>query len=150
LPHAPAAGEKILSLPQRLEHTGSLRPPSRRGCDCRRGPAGIPQGTPVWQFTSGFDALVQPLNLARLSQIARDQFLKYAYLSKKSAMYVLCFDDARFFNHDANPNASCAHSVSTVDDEDICLANRTIERGQELTCDYREFDAGSVEPYVSA
>jgi SET domain-containing protein len=109
----------------------------------------IPQGTPVWQFTPGFDALIEPQSLAQLPQIARDQFMKYAYLSKKSGKHVLCFDDARFFNHDANPNISCAHSAYAVAEEDICLANRKITRGQELTCNYREFDAGPPEPFIS-
>ena len=101
----------------------------------------IPQGTPVWQFTPGFDLLVDPRKLTDLSPAARDQFLKYAYVSKKSGKYVLCFDDARFFNHDANPNVSCTYSAHAVGEEDICLACRQIPKDEEMTCDYREFDS---------
>jgi uncharacterized protein len=109
----------------------------------------IPQGTPIWQFTRGFDLLVDPKDLKELSQVAHDQFLKYAYQSKKSGKYVLCFDDARFFNHDANPNVSCVFAANVVGEEDVCLANRQIARDEELTCDYREFDAGPAESFIS-
>ena len=108
----------------------------------------IPRGTAVWRFTPGFDLLIDGRQLASLSPAARSQFRKYSYVSKKTHQYVLCFDDARFFNHDANPNVTCTYSPTADGEEDICYANCDIQNGQELTCDYSEFDAGPREGFV--
>ena len=53
---------------------------------------------------------------------------------------MLCADYARFFNHSDDPN------VRNTDDSSqngwcVDRAARDITRGEELTCDYREFDA---------
>jgi len=98
----------------------------------------ISKGTPTWKFQKGFDLEVDKNNLEKLSEPARKQFLKYAYLDIKTDKYVLCFDDARFFNHadDANTVGFVSESGDEVD-----VATRDIERGEELTCNYREFDA---------
>ena len=49
-------------------------------------------------------------------------------------LYELCSDDARFFNHSDEPNTG-----SISNDTDVAL--RDIQQGEELTCDYRTFDA---------
>ena len=63
------------------------------------------------------------------------------YREKSSGLYVLCGDDARFFNHSADPNC--------LDLDDgaggITVAHRDIQRGEELTCDYALFDLGWIE-----
>ena len=108
----------------------------------------IAPGTPVWQFSSGFDLSIDPAELRRLSGVSRDQFMKYAYVSKKSGKFILCFDDARFFNHASRPNICCKDPTSPLNQEDVCVALRRIRTGEELTCDYREFDAGPPEPFT--
>ena len=58
----------------------------------------IPKGTIIWAFTPGFDQEFSRQILEKLSTPARAQFLKYAYVSKKTGNYILCTDDTRFFN----------------------------------------------------
>jgi len=110
----------------------------------------IVEGQAVWQFTPGLDLIVERRLLKGLSEAAYQQFIKYAYISKKTGEYILCFDDARFFNHHGAPNISCKPSPQAIAEEDVCIANRTIHRGEELTCNYREFDAGPAEAFVEA
>ncbi|MEK7198217.1 MAG: SET domain-containing protein [Patescibacteria group bacterium] len=99
----------------------------------------IPKGAPTWKFQSGFDLKIDKSELSNLSEPAKEQFLKYAYLNPKTNKYILCFDDARFFNHSDNPN--CIDTESLDDTEGIDVAIRDIQEGEELTCNYKEFDA---------
>lgn len=50
---------------------------------------------------------------------------------------VLCGDNARFMNHSFEPNCD-------DDGGEFTTAARDIEAGEELTCDYRRFDAPSA------
>ena len=95
----------------------------------------ISKGTKVWQFQEGFDSKIPKEEVEKLSESGKYQFLKYAYLTD-AGIYVLCFDDARFFNHSDNPN------VVELDDGDqgINIAARDIQKGEEILCDYKFFD----------
>lgn len=96
----------------------------------------ILKGTPIWKFQPGFDLKVDKGELANLSEPAKEQFLNYTYLSLNTGKYILCFDDARFFNHSDNPNCIDA----SPDDDGINVAARDIQKSEELTCNYKEFD----------
>jgi SET domain-containing protein len=97
----------------------------------------ILKGTPTWMFLEGFDLRLPEAILDRLSDPARDQFLKYSYFDPKHASYELCSDDARFFNHSDTPNT---RSTQLETGEEVDVASRDIDQGEELTCDYRTFD----------
>lgn len=98
----------------------------------------IPKGTPIWEFTEGFDLRCQEQDLTRLSEATQEQFLNYCYHSSVDGSYILCFDDARFFNHSHTPNVKSIDSPKHTEGMDIAL--RDIQPGEELTCDCREFD----------
>ena len=99
----------------------------------------ISKGTMIWKFTPGLDLEVNRCKLARLSPAAKKQFLNYAYLIPDTSTYVLCFDDARFFNHSECPNVL---DVEVPGEENwVVVARGDIAKGDELTCDYRGFDA---------
>lgn len=98
----------------------------------------IPKGTRISKYQPNFDLIVEKNELNQLSKTGREQFTKYAYLNKTTQKYVLCFDDARYFNHSDNPN--CIEIESPNDSEGINIANRDIIKGEELTCNYKEFD----------
>ena len=68
---------------------------------------------------------------------------KPAYCSRLSHHYILCSDDARFFNHSDTPNTESRE----VDGEDevITVAKRDMQPGEELTDDYRTFEAHVVD-----
>ena len=67
----------------------------------------------------------------------------HTYCSRQSHQYILCSDDARFFNHSDTPNTESRE----VDGEDevITVAKRDIQPGEELTDDYRMFEAHVVD-----
>jgi SET domain-containing protein len=99
----------------------------------------ISKGTPVWKFVAGFDQIKKEAELSELSEVAKAQFLNYIYHNKKTGDYILCFDDARFFNHSDDPNC-----VSGEDDDVPDIAVRDIQPGEEMTNDYRVFDSDFV------
>lgn len=105
---------------------------------------GISKGTKVWEFTPGFDLVLSKEDVQHLSEAAREQFLNYAYLSKESGKYVLCSDDARFFNHQRESNITCRVPANAhFEDALECFAVRDIAPGEEITNNYEEFDADS-------
>jgi len=92
----------------------------------------------VWTFTPGFDLEIESSDFERLSDPAREQFLKYSYLDLPSGKYALCFDDSRFFNHADEPHVKDGDTPGTSQSS---VAVRDIHPGEEVTCDYRTFDA---------
>jgi len=100
----------------------------------------IPKRTVIWKFQPGFDLKIEKNELDELSKIAKESFLKYAYFNSTINKYILCFDDARFFNHSDTPN--CIEEISSNGEEEgITIASRDIQSGEELTSNYRDFDA---------
>ena len=99
----------------------------------------ISKGTLIWKFQSGFDLKIEESELIKLSEPAKEQFFNYAYLNAKTNKYILCFDDARFFNHSDDPNILDIESPD--DEEGMNIADKDIQEGEELTCDYKVFDA---------
>ena len=105
----------------------------------------IPKGTKVWEYTNWFDFSLGKEQVDKLSDAARKQFLNYAYLSKETGKYVLCSDDARFFNHQNIENTTCVVPKNPEFKDALeCFSTRDIMEGEELTCNYYEFD---VDPY---
>ncbi len=100
----------------------------------------IPEGTLIWRFIDGFDLRIDKSDLDRIiSEPAKEQFLKYAYLNLRTLKYVLCFDDARFFNHSDDPNVLGIEDIN--EEEGINIAVRDINENEELTVDYNQYDA---------
>jgi SET domain-containing protein len=107
----------------------------------------IPQGTCIWRFKKGFDARFNKNYPAALQEPAKSFFMTYAYQNPKTLNYILCADDARFFNHSSNPNTHCVEDPE--DEETACIASRDIRIGEELTADYREFDTNPFYGFKS-
>ena len=98
----------------------------------------IAAGTPTWVFAEGFDVKLTPDAIAQLPEHARHQCNGYCFRCTESGDYILCSDDARFFNHADLPNT---HTIRQPDGRYLDVATRDIHPGEELTCDYRSFDA---------
>jgi len=95
----------------------------------------IRRGTRIWEFTEGVDWRLTPEELQAFPEPFQARMRHYVYLDDEG-YYVLCGDNAKFMNHESEPN--CA------DPEPLCtITRRSIEAGEELTCDYREFDVES-------
>lgn len=99
----------------------------------------IPKGTLVWKFQKGFDLELSKSQFDELSEPAKEQVLNYCYFNSKTQKYIVCSDDARFFNHSDNPNVS-----SGPEDDHIDKALKDIQIGEELTQNYKMFD-GEVD-----
>lgn len=91
----------------------------------------IPKGTLIWKFVSGFDVILKEKEVKRLPKAARAWISQYTFKNWRG--YVLSADHDKFFNHVDEPN---------VDDTDkeITIAKRDIRKGEELTCNYFDFD----------
>jgi uncharacterized protein len=97
----------------------------------------IRKGTVLWRLDPRIDVQLTPDEIEQLALPAREQIRKYTYRDQVLGRYVLCGDDARFFNHAEDPNCidiPDARGGTTV-------AKRDIAAGEELTCDYAAFDA---------
>jgi SET domain-containing protein len=102
----------------------------------------IPKGTVVWRLEPTLDLELTEAQIEALAPPAREQIEKYTYLDLVRGTYVLCGDDARFFNHSEAPNC---HDFPDADGG-TTVAARDIAEGEELTSDYSRFDAEHV-PY---
>ncbi len=95
----------------------------------------IKKGQTVWRLDPGIDLVFTEEELKKLPD-SFSEFLKvYAYspLNDTEKKYILCADHARHMNHDENPNL-----LETPDGLNVAL--RDIKAGEELTCDYTQFD----------
>ncbi len=75
---------------------------------------------------------ISKLKLKQLPLVSQEQLWRYIYFDKKHKKYLLCGDNARFFNHSNNPN--CDDSS-----DDITMTVKDIKKGEELTVNYRTF-----------
>lgn len=100
----------------------------------------IPKGTITWRFTPGFDLAYSIKDFEHLPELAREYVARHCYKSKRSHHYVLCSDNARFLNHYSD-NPSILDAKDELNPENIDVAARDIHPGEEMTCDYSEFDA---------
>ena len=99
----------------------------------------IPAGTLVWNFDPRVDLSLDAPQIDKLSPAFKEYFDKYAYLDVRLGKYVICGDDARFVNHSDQPNLVGIYTVGREYGIDIAI--REIKEGEELTSDYRSFDA---------
>lgn len=93
----------------------------------------IEKGTLVWDFVENFDLIFTEEEINNLDEIAFKSFKNYCYFDNDLNKYIMCFDDARVFNHSNNYNVDSPKGHK-------CFANRFIKKGEELTCNYNEFD----------
>ncbi len=88
----------------------------------------IPANTLMWEYVPNFDV---ELRLDDFESPAREYITHYGHMLGPDT-YLLCGDNARFMNHSENPN------MSGAGDQNYAL--REIVAGEEITCNYREFD----------
>jgi SET domain-containing protein len=96
----------------------------------------IPKGTIIWKYCDRFNKVFKAEELQHLTPIEKDFIDTYMY-SNEQGDYVLDLDNSRFMNHSDNPNTSFPY------DDVYGYATKDIKIGDELTCDYKEFDKGS-------
>ena len=87
----------------------------------------------------GLDLIVSEDTLLQLSEASRKQFLNYCYVDRFTKHFILCFDDERFINH-SEIDFNIIQSRSENEVEGIEIASRDIHPGEELICNYYDFD----------
>ena len=93
-------------------------------------------GAVVSRFVPRFDVEYAAEELVALGGAEREYLRHYSYRSRFTGRYILPGDHDRFMNH-----ADAANVGMNPDGSYTCIALRDIAAGEELTCDYRTFDA---------
>lgn len=101
----------------------------------------IVKGEVVWRFDAAFEAFFSFEDIKRMPDNIQRFFDIYGYCinSLRKDGYFLDADNSRFTNHSETPNI--AHNNGN-DLEYIAV--RDIAAGEELTCDYREFEPNFI------
>jgi SET domain-containing protein len=100
----------------------------------------IKKGTLVWRFKPGFDLSISEADMKTYSPEAVLQVKNYGYLDNSTGLYILCSDDARFFNHSDNHNVGPLPNQKDLTALSDDFALRDIQEGEEIFCNYDIFD----------
>lgn len=107
----------------------------------------IKKGTAVWQFTpktcsvitkEQFQVLLQSFHKTETELI--QYYLTYTYYQTKLNGMILCLDNGRFVNHSEKPNLVNHPDLTPDTSWQYSVAIRDIQKGEELTEDYRTYD----------
>ena len=100
--------------------------------------AAVPRGTPVWRFEPGFDHAFSPAQFAALPPLAREHLRMYCFTSRDDGHLSKSGDHACFMNHSETCNTGAPPDATPPI---TTVALRDLAANEELTCDYRAFDA---------
>ena len=119
--------------------SASVRPSPIHGLGCFTNER-ILKGQLVWQYDARLDRQIPASEVAALPPAAQQFLRMYGYLEvcDGQPVYTLCGDHAKHMNHAETPNLLSVNSQTDT-------ALRDIEAGEELTCNYYEFDLDSAE-----
>lgn len=98
----------------------------------------VKAGEPIWRFVQGFDQRFSPETVAALPSPAREHVLWFAYVDMADGYRVLSGDLTCFMNHSDTPNTGIP---PTMGETTTTYSLRDLAEGEEITCDYRAFDA---------
>jgi uncharacterized protein len=108
----------------------------------------IKEGSPVWQYTpetcmvitrEQFQTFLQSFHKTEKQMI--QYFLTYTYYQAQLKGVILCLDNGRFVNHSEKPNLKNPLNLQKNLAWQYSVACRNIEKGEELTEDYRTYDS---------
>lgn len=96
----------------------------------------IARGTLIYRFEADFDRLVSGTDLAALPASIRNFVERYTYRHPTLPdVLVLDVDNGRHMNHSDQPNTDFRDATTG-------FAIRDIAAGEEITCNYAEFEPG--------
>jgi SET domain-containing protein len=98
----------------------------------------IRKGRKIWRFVEGFDRFYSPQQFARLPKPARDYIRQHGY--RVNGEILLTVDHDHHMNHSDQPNTYLRNGYA--------VARRNIRKGEEITNDYREFDAAFCAAFL--
>jgi SET domain-containing protein len=98
----------------------------------------VPSGSLIWSLNPKFDIFVHEAEIGTLPPHMRGFIARFSYPHLDQPGYrVLDADNGRFMNHTLRPNTDFR-----IFDKGYGLMD--IARGEEITCNYHEFDPGFV------
>jgi hypothetical protein len=92
----------------------------------------------IWRFVYGFDRYYTRKRLAKLPKAARDYIKLHGYQWKSEILLSMDYDT--FMNHSENPNTYFRNGC--------VLARGNIRKGEEITNDYRAFEAAFCAAFL--
>jgi uncharacterized protein len=92
----------------------------------------------MWRFVYGFDRFYTRKRLAKLPKPAKDYIRLHGYQWGNEILLSMDYDT--FMNHSENPN--------TYFHDGFVLARRNIRKGEEITNDYRAFEAAFCAAFL--
>ena len=96
--------------------------------------AAIPSGTLIWQLAPTLDRLIPKNEIASLPPLFQQFVERYSYpYPHDPERLIVELDNGRFMNHSDTPN-------TIFSDPDAGYTIRDIAQGEELLCNYAEFD----------
>jgi SET domain-containing protein len=100
--------------------------------------APIRRGAAIWHFDERFDRSLSLSEVLTLSDVQQQFVTRYGYSHlKKPGFVVMEFDHGRFMNHSKRPNTDFL-------DPEVGVALVDIAAGEELTCNYADFEPDFV------
>lgn len=94
----------------------------------------IAKGTLIWEYRPKFDLSFSKEDLEEMPLAIRNLMTRYAYPHHEiEGLIIMECDNGRFMNHSDVPNTDFKPQIAAY-------ALTDIQPGEELTCDYREFD----------
>lgn len=102
----------------------------------------IAAGEVVWKFDPNHDLTLSIKEFGALAENEKEILNHVAYLSAETGQYIYPpeNDPARYTNHDSEKNNLTVAVDAKVSPEPYFVANRDINKGEELTNNYHEFD----------
>ena len=98
----------------------------------------IRKDSKIWRFVIGFDRFYSRKQLAKLPKPARDHINLHGYQWKKEILLSMDYDT--FMNHSENPNTHFHNGY--------VIARSNIRKGEEITNDYRAFEAAFCAAFL--
>ncbi len=97
----------------------------------------IKKGQVVWVLDKRIDGVIPVADLPQFPAPTQEFLLMYGYqtMHDDEKIIVLCGDHAKHMNHSEDPNL-----IEIADPDGADIAARDIELGEELTCNYYDFD----------
>jgi SET domain-containing protein len=106
----------------------------------------VPGGSLIWGFDPKFDILVNEMELGALPPHVQSFIARYSYPHLEMEGHrVIDMDNGKYMNHSLTPNTDFR-----IFDKGYALAD--LAPGDEITCNYHEFDPGFVgfRPEIAA
>lgn len=98
----------------------------------------VSRGSLIWKLNPKFDIFVNEMELGALPRHMQSYLARYSYPHLELAGYrVIDVDNGKYMNHSLTPNTDFR-----IFDEGYALVD--IAPGDEITCNYHEFDPGFI------